>query len=468
MSTLTKLGLITSLALMPLSCYAASITWYQSGFDEAKNGITEWVTHPAPKIENFDHSDYRVLPLDSSKKLQAIDGFGTAFSEKSWDVISALPAEQKDKVIKSLFDAKNGLNFIFGRIPVGANDFSMDYYSLNDHPGDYEMKHFSIERDQKYLIPFIKAAQQLQPNMQFIASPWTPPAWMKANQHYACKGMKADAHLIWQPETEKAYALYLSKFVQAYDEQGIKIAAMHLQNEPAACQDFPSSMWSGEQMRDFLRDYLIPQFEHDKLATKAWLGTINYGDYESYAKPVLEDTVLRKKLGGVGYQWDGKYAIAETQRRYPDVKLVQTESECGDGSNDIFAGFYTFSLIKKYLEGGASQYFYWNTILDAASNSTWGWKQNALISVDRATGNINWNFEYTVMKHVSSLVKPGAHLLDMPNNEDALAFVNPNGEIVVILANPTYSPKTIRLQQGDKMMKVALPMLTINSLVIKS
>lgn len=195
---------------------------------------------------------------------------------------------------------------------------------------------------------------------------------MKANNFYGCRGSAENAHLKWDQKTQKTYAKYLSKFATAYQNEGIALTQIHLQNEPAACQDFPSSTWTGPQMRDFLRDYLVPQFEKDKQKAEVWLGTINYGDYKAYAEPVLTDPKLKGKIAGVGYQWDGKYAIAETHKRHPDIKLMQTESKCGDGKNDIYAGFYTFSLMKKYLAGGASSYVYWNMVLDTSGISTQG------------------------------------------------------------------------------------------------
>ncbi|KAA8998062.1 glycosyl hydrolase [Affinibrenneria salicis] len=460
------LNLLLIFALLtPAAVMANNVAWIQSGFNEQKNDIINWENMPALKWEKFDGSDYRVINIDAEKTRQKFDGFGGAFNEKGWDAISALPEEKKQAIIKSLFSS-DGLNLNIGRIPIGANDFSMDYYSLNDSAGDYAMKNFSIERDKKYLLPYIKAAMKYKPDMDFMASPWTPPAWMKANQHYGCRGNKADAHLIWQPENQRVYALYLSKFISAYQQEGVKIDALHLQNEPAACQDFPSSLWSGEEMRTFLRDYLIPQFEKDKQSAQAWLGTINYGDYKSYAEPTLEDPALKNKIGGIGYQWDGKYAIAETHKRYPQVKIVQTESECGKGENDIFSGFYTFSLIKTYLDNGASAYVYWNMILDASGNSTWGWKQNSLISVDRMQTTVKYNFEYYILKHFSALLKPGAEVLDIQNDESTLAFKNPNGELVIVSANPSYSEKEMRYKLNDQMFKVKLPMMTISSFVV--
>ena len=453
-------------AVLSFGANATSVEWIQSGWNNVSNNVVYWQQNAAPKVVNKDHTDYRVISIDPSKTLQVIDGFGAAINEKGWDAMSGLTPDARDKIVKSLF-GDEGLNLTIARIPVGANDFSMDYYSLDDVAGDYDLKHFSMEREHKYLIPYLQAAMKYKPKLDVLASPWTPPAWMKANQFYGCRGSEKDAHLIWDKKTQTAYAKYLSKFATEYQKEGINLTQIHLQNEPAACQDFPSSKWTGVEMRDFLRDYLVPQFEKDKQKAQVWLGTINYGDYEAYAKPVLTDPKLKGKIDGVGYQWDGKYAIAETHKRHPDIKLMQTESECGDGKNDIAAGLYTFSLIEKYLAGGANAYVYWNMVLDSTGNSTWGWKQNSLINVDRmAGGKATYNFEYYVMKHFSNLVKPGAHLLSVNTEEDVLAFKNPDNSIIVVSGNPSYSNKNMTYTLGNKMFKATLPMMSVSSFII--
>lgn len=176
---------------------------------------------------------------------------------------------------------------------------------------------------------------------------------------------------------------------------------------------------------------------------------------------------MKGKIAGVGYQWDGKYAISETHKRHPDIKLMQTESECGDGKNDIFAGFYTFSLMKKYLAGGASSYVYWNMVLDASGMSTWGWKQNSLINIDRMQGGkAQYNFEYYVLKHFSNLIKPGAKLLKIDQDEDTLAFRNPDNSIIVVSSNSSFSEKEMTYTYNGEMVKAKLPMMTMNSFVI--
>lgn len=464
--TVPRLSVMAAGIMMAASSFAMNVTWYQSGFNPADGGLNRWVKKTSPSTKEWDHTDYRLLELDPNATLQTISGFGGAFNEKGWDAMSALQEGSRQQIVRDLF-SRDGLDLGIARIPIGANDYSMDYYSLDDTPGDYALKDFSLARDKKYLIPYVKAALAYKPELTIFASPWTPPAWMKANHHYACKGSEDKAHLVFDDKTQTAYAGYLSKFVSAYRDEGITIAQVHVQNEPAACQNFPSSVWTGAQLHDFLKGYLIPRFENDGQRASLWFGTVNHGDYMAYAQQTLDDPALQGKIGGVGYQWDGKYAIADTHARHPEIQLMQTESECGNGSNDVAAGFYTFSLMKKYFEGGANAYVYWNMVLDGTGNSTWGWRQNSLVSVDRDKGTVQYNFEYYVMKHFSSLVKPGAHLLRLAFNEDALAFENPDRSIVVVAANPSYSDRVLTIKLGAQMVKVTVPTQTINSFVVK-
>ena len=117
------------------------------------------------------------LSVDETMKFQRWDGFGGCFNEMGWDALSLLSAEIS-RAMKLLFDAKDGANFTYGRLPLGASDYSMSWYTLDDTAGDYAMEKFSIARDKEKLIPFIKAALQVKPDLHLWASPWVVPAWM--------------------------------------------------------------------------------------------------------------------------------------------------------------------------------------------------------------------------------------------------------------------------------------------------
>src|SRR5690349_9309107 len=156
---------------------------------------------------NATEAATNAIKLDPKTTFQTMDGFGGCFNELGWEALQAIPVDRAEAALKELFSPE-GANFTLGRAPIGANDFSLGWYSLNETPGDYEMKHFSIERNREALIPFIKAAIKYQPRLGVWAVPWCPPSWMTTNGRYRQGSIKAG------PQTSAAYALYFSKFVQ--------------------------------------------------------------------------------------------------------------------------------------------------------------------------------------------------------------------------------------------------------------
>lgn len=375
---------------------------------------------------------------------QTMKGFGGCFNELGAMALKQLPEERQQEILKELFNQKTGCGFNFCRMPIGASDYAGKWYSHNEVENDYEMKEFNIDRDKEYLLPYIKAAMVHNPELKFFASPWSPPTWMKQPPVYNYGTLRME------PEILRAYALYFQKFVENYSKEGIKIEQVHIQNEPYADQKFPSCKWTPEQMRIFIRDYLGPCFEKEAIPAEIWLGTLNgpedcsftmlgmaLNNYNRNLDHVLFDADARKYIKGVGYQWAGKNAIARTQESWPELQLMQTENECGDGRNSWEYAEYVFGLIRHYIRYGVNAYVYWNMVLEPGGASTWGWNQNAMITVDPLTKSVNYNPEFYVMKHYSHFVKPGAVRLDTKGhwNSMASAFRNPNGEIILVVQN---------------------------------
>jgi len=306
----------------------------------------------------------------SGSRHQAMRGFGGCFNEIGAAALQALADRDRAAVLRELFDPREGCRFNLCRLPVGASDYALEWYSLDEHDGDYGMERFSIERDGRLLIPCVRSALALRPDMTLFASPWSPPTWMKhPRAHNFGRLVQTDA-------VQRAYALYFVRFVQAYAGEGITIRQIHPQNEPCADQKFPSCLWSGEQMRDFIRDWLAPAFREHGLDCEIWLGTINSDDYDGWANTVLSDPGARACVAGVGYQWAGKGAIQRTYESWPGVPLMQTENECGDGRNSWDYAHYVFGLMRHYISNGAAAYVYWNMVLPPDGECTWGWRQN--------------------------------------------------------------------------------------------
>lgn len=390
----------------------------------------------------------------------AWQGFGGCFNEIGWEVLQSLPAEVRARLLDALFTPAGDCRFNYCRLPIGANDYALEWYSHNEHVDDFKMEKFSIARDEQYLLPYIREAQERCPELELFASPWCPPTWFKKPRAYNFGTM------IWEPRYLKAYALYFLKFVEAYGQAGVKVKAVHIQNEPNSDQKFPSCKWTGAQMRDFIRDYIGPLFKREKVGCEIWAGTIEKREFNAWSFCILSDAKTRQYVTGVGFQWEGKACVQRTHQSWPEVPIIQTENECGDGSNTWDYAMYVFDLMHHYITNGASAYVYWNMLLPPGGRSTWGWLQNAMITIDPATGKVTYNPEFYVMKHLSHFVQRGAHRLVVSGMwaSNTLAFRNPDGQTVVAVRNPSAQEDTLCLEICGKPQSFTLQPDSINTI----
>ncbi|WP_026559509.1 glycoside hydrolase family 30 beta sandwich domain-containing protein [Bacillus sp. J37] len=442
-----------------------SFTWISTTRSEY------WQENDASTILYEDKKPNLVI---TAEKKRVIDGFGGCFNELGYEALTLLSEEDRNSVLDSLFLPEGECQFSICRLPIGASDYALEWYSHNETPGDYEMKYFSIERDKKYLIPYIKEALKRNPNIKLFASPWSPPTWMKFPKAYNYGTLR------WEPEVLKAYALYFVRFVQAYEKEGITIHQIHVQNEVVADQKFPSCKWTGEQLQEFIGSYLGPTFEEHGIKAEIWLGTINapepweelmHGtttDYDVYAQTVLSDPNAYQYVKGVGYQWAGKYAIQRTVQSYPELKYMQTENECGNGKNTWEYALYVHNLYRHYFVNGANAYIYWNMVLQSNGRSTWGWEQNSMMTVDPDSKSVINNPEYYVMKHFSHYVKPGAVRLETsgPWTGNTTAFQNPDGSKVVVILNSFKTDRELVLELNGENQCITLEAESFNTIVL--
>jgi len=441
-----------------------------------------------PASDKFD------IEINPDNTLQTIEGFGTCFNEMGWTSLSLLSDADRENILREMFAPGTGANFTICRMPVGANDFSRDWYSYNETDGDFGMKNFSIANDKETLIPFIKNAQKYNPGLKLWASPWSPPSWMKYNKHYALKslqkgitnstseewgiyftgldnGLKPEKEgkegtdmFIQQDKYYIAYSLYFAKFIKAYKAEKINIGMVMPQNEFNSAQPFPSCTWTAKGLARFI-SYLGPQM--NELGVNIFFGTMERPD-EKLVDTILTDSQSSQYIKGVGFQWAGKEAIPGIHKRYPNLTLYQSEQECGNGKNDWEYGKYAWSLMKNYFNSGASAYMYWNTSLIQNSISRWGWKQNSLVSVDPETKSYKYNYDYYVLKHLSHYVKPGAKLLSLGGSfQNALAFINPDKSIVVILQNEAEMTRKIGIKVGNEIIVASMEPDSFNTFLMQ-
>ena len=337
--------------------------------------------------------------MNDANAYQTWEGFGGAFNEKGWSYLTS--QQMKDQAIALLF-GKDGCNFAWGRIPIGASDYAMDRYSLNETAGDTTMSMFSIARDKMKLIPYIKAAQAVKSNIRFWASPWSPPTWMKTgpyNPNTGASHSNFDGGVMKSDDaTLKAFALYLVKFVQAYAAEGINVEVVSPQNEPNYQQNYPSCHWDSATFVSFVGKYLGPALTSANLTTKVMDGTLSNpsGDAD-IGQSVLRDATAKGYVKSIGVQWGmaDSGPVNTLKGLAGGIPLWLSETKCGGtiGStapapNDFNYGRDTWGYISGAIKNGLTAYNAWNMVLDKGGlgiDDTRKWPQNALLVADSGT-----------------------------------------------------------------------------------
>ena len=316
--------------------------------------VASQALRPAPVAARPD----LVITDDTSITWQ---GFGGCFNELGWIALGHLPEAERAAILDRLFTPGSDLGFTYCRLPIGANDY---WYSHDETAGDFAMEHFSIARDEQHLLPYVRSALARNPDILFFASPWSPPTWLKQPAVYNF------GTLIDDPKHYTAYATYFVRFVQAYAAAGVTVSQLHVQNEPMSSQKFPSCVVTGSEFARFIGGYLAPALAKAGLTTEVWLGTLNgpetddrrtWTTYHHYAGLVLEDPAAQAAIRGISYQWAGKYALQLTRLGHPELPMIQSENECGDGHNSWRYAFYVADLVQHYMLNDVTAYIYWDT-----------------------------------------------------------------------------------------------------------
>jgi glucosylceramidase len=412
--------------------------------------------------------------VDSNTRYQTIMGFGGCFTELAWNAINDLPSTAaRDSVIRALFDT-SGCNYNFCRIAIGANDFANGWYSYNETANDYTMTNFSIARELTNNIAFIKAAQVYSPNMRFWGSPWSPPTWMKSNGAYNNGTMKTDA------QTMTAYALYLSKTVQAFQGQGINIELITCQNEPDMCNhNYPTCCWNNGTTPaanevNFYANYMIPRFNTDGLTTKIIVGVYCCGTYDTWIAPHWANATVAAKIGAVSHSWQDYSWGATNWTQHPSTPFFETEADWGSGGAHDWAQGVTQwnSRINFLTTGRASVFQAWGMVLDERYTTYWGFPQSGPININRTTHVITYEPHYYADKHISHYVKPGAKAINITttgtNPGSKAAFLNPNGDIIVVSSNTSATALAATVRVGNTMYRATLPANSFNTLMIRN
>ena len=413
---------------------------------------------------NSDKVNKETIEINSNIYYQTLDEapWGGCFADRGYMAMSRLKKEQRTEILKALF-TDDGLGLKAARLPLGNSDYSDMHKSYNEHADDFNMEHFSISTDDAYLLPYIKEAMEICPDITFFSTPWSPPSWMKNNG--CIHGMDKNNTIKFTSKYLKAYALYFIKYIEAYKNLGINISEITPQNEPTMNTAYASCAWTGAQLNEFIRDYLYPALRDHRINTKIWLGTFT-DSQKTLCMPAINDDKTINMIEAVCFQWWGAPLAHEIYRKYKNLKLIQSETKCGNGRNDWKYAEEQFDCFKEFLNAGVNRYYLWNMVLDENGENTAEnpWHQNAPITVNSQTNEILYNPSYYLTKHFSYYIKGGAKRIRTGGTyEDKIAFRNPDGENVLAVKNSTDEDITVVINWNGEMITPTIPAHSINT-----
>jgi glucosylceramidase len=373
------------------------------------------------------------LALDTTRRCQAHLGFGGAFTEAAATVWLGLPEAAREQLLRDCFDPVHGHGYTLCRVPIGSCDFALGHYAHADEAGG-----FSIERDRRTLLPFIHAAQRVAGRpLQLLASPWSPPAWMKSN------GRMDDGGRV-KPECRAAWAQCYVRFIRAYAAEGVPIWGVSVQNEPEARQRWESCLYSAEEERDFVRDHLGPALRDAGLGhVKIIIWDHNRDRMVERARVVYGDAEAAAFVWGTGFHWYGPEDFDHVQQvhdAWPDKQLLFTEG-CQEGGPHLgswdVGERYARNLIND-LNRWTVGWIDWNLLLDERGGPNHvGNYCSAPVLADTARGELMHQSAYWVLGHFARFIRPGARRLQIEASPgiEATAFAGDDGSTVVVALN---------------------------------
>ena len=440
-------------------------------FLTARDGSARLAEQPplAPAAAAPGHGRPRIR-VDARRRFQTVLGFGGAFTEAAAVTWQKLAPAQREALLRAYFDPVEGHGYTLCRVHMNSCDFALGPYAHADVPGDHALEHFSIARDRQALLPLIHAAQRAAGRpLRLLASPWSPPAWMKTNGQMSGGGTL-------RPECRDAWARCFVRFIQAYAAEGVPIWGVTVQNEPMAAQRWDSCLVSAEDERDFVRDHLGPTLAAAGLGqVKIVVWDHNRDQLVERTSVIYGDPAAARWVWGAGFHWYGEDHFEQVQLvhdAWPDKQLLFTEG-CQEGgphhASWALGERYARSMIND-LNRWTVGWIDWNLLLDETGGPNHvGNLCSAPILVDTAAGTWAPQSSFHYLGHFARFVAPGARRVLCASTREALestAFANPDGSVASVALNRTDDPIAFDLWVDGEHRSIDLPARAITTVVM--
>jgi glucosylceramidase len=413
--------------------------------------------------------------VNSSKQFQTFLGIGGSFTDASAEVFAKLDSAKQEEFLEAYYDTEKGIGYSLARTTIHSSDFGSESHTYIEE-GDKSLDTFSIEKDKQFRIPLIKRATQAAGGeLLLYASPWSAPAFMKSNNN-----MLRGGKLL--PEYYDSWANYYTKFIEAYESEGMPMWGISIQNEPMATQRWESMIYTAQEERDFLKNHLGPAME------KAGYGDKNIVVWDhnrdlltDRANVILDDPDAYKYVWGVGYHWYETWTggdsmhdnLAAVKESYPDIQLLFTEGTVEGFREDRYqywpnAERYARSMIKDFNIGTVG-WTDWNLLLDHTggpnhvSNFCF-----APIHADTRTGELIYTPTYYYIGHFSKFIRPDAKRVSTSSSRSVLlatSFINTDNQIATVVMNETDEAIDYHFLADMQQVTLTIPARSMQTLV---
>jgi O-glycosyl hydrolase len=418
----------------------------------------KWVVGQSDVLFRTKNTDNPLtIKVDDSVKYQKIQGFGAALTDSSAWLINKLSTADRAKLMQKLYDPSKGIGLSLIRTPMGATDFNASgNYSYDDMPAgqaDPTLSNFSVQHDEKYIIPVLRQALAQNPSARIMANPWSPPGWMKTSDSMIGGTLKS--------EYASTLADYFVKFIKAYGKAGVPIAYISPQNEPMGTPSWPGTFLSAYQESAVIQE-IGQAFAANRISTKILAWDHNW-DVPSYPETIFSDPAASQYTVGTGWHIYSGNPTYQTlvHNDFPGKETYITEASGGVWQGDDETAFNDAlgTWIIKGMRNWANGVMLWNTALDPdlgpLNSDTNGIPMcRGLVTVDPDSGHVTYNVDYYALAHASRFVKPGAHRIYSntlgEGSIENVAFQNPDGSKVLIAYNKGSAAKTFSVADGSQ------------------
>ena len=413
-----------------------------------------------------------LIEVNAMQRYQDIVGFGAAITDSSaWLIEQRMNPAQREALLKELFGREGeGIGLSFTRLTIGASDFSRHHYSFDDVPPgqrDPELAHFSIAPNRDDVLPVVRAALAINPQLRVMASPWSAPGWMKTSGELVGGTLRTDAYA--------PFAEYLVRYVEAYRAEAVPIYALTVQNEPGfAPKDYPGMKLGAAARAKLIGGYLGPLLAQRAPETKILDWDHNW-DKPEEPMAVLADPRARRYVAGVAwhcYEGDVR-AQGPVRAAHPDKEVYLTECSGGEWKPMQHDGL--LSIVRRLVIGSTRGWskgvLLWNLALDENHGPHAGGCTNCrgLVTIDSKTGEYTRTVDYVALAHASRFVRPGAQRVASTaggNDIDNVVFRNADdGSLVMIVANSAPSARRFVARDAEGGFAYEMPARSVATFV---